>query len=82
LLVTQLVQTSLLLEQTLALLQEVLASLPILAIPFDALLLFPLPVTLLTPVVVIAPVLPTLVAFARTLNLFLTLLLKAIVAFA
>jgi len=51
LLVTQLVQSSLLLEQSLSLGEEALAALPILSIPVGTLLLLLLPVTL-TPVVV------------------------------
>ena len=83
LLVTQLVHTSLLFEQTLTLVQEVLASLPILTIPFSPLLLFELPIAL-TPVVVVAIVVATIipvpiaVAFdLATLSVLLLLLLAS-----
>jgi hypothetical protein len=56
LLITQLIQTPLLLEHTLAVVQEILPALPILTITIGALLLFLLPVTILTPVVVVVAV--------------------------
>ena len=61
LLVTQLVQTSLLLEHTLSLVQEALATLPVLIIALGALLLFLPPVALAPVVVVIAIVVATAV---------------------
>jgi hypothetical protein len=75
LLVAQLVQASLLFEQALSLLQEALASLPILPVAIIAELLFSSPVTL--PVVVTVPItiaiavtIETSVAVAVALLLF------------
>jgi len=83
LLVTQLVQTSLLLEQTLTLVQEVLASLPVLTIALGALFLF-LPPVALTPVVVVVaivvatsvPVTISIVTISIAIRLLATLLFE------
>jgi hypothetical protein len=69
LLVTQLVQTTLLLEDSLAVIQVALTSLPILAITFGTLLLFELPVALLAPVVVVTIAIPIAVAVTVALPL-------------
>ena len=53
-----------LLEQTLTLVQETLASLPILTIAIRTLLLFELPVAVLAPVVVVAIVIAVVVIAA------------------
>ena len=85
LLVTQLVQASLLLEHTLSLVQEVLASLPVLTIVVGALLLF-LPPVALAPVVVVTVtvvVVATAIPVAITIAIRIpaTLLLQATLLF-
>ena len=74
LLVTQLVQTSLLLEQSLTLIEVVLPTLPILVIALGALLLFEPPIALTREVVVVTTAIPVTITIAIAVRLLATLL--------